>query len=80
MTDPKGRALKPGDIVLVPCRIIQTRPDSVMMASVATDPNAKDGDEGRCICFLHPKMIIRANEGDAVDFRVFEDPPHSILG
>ena len=80
MHDAKGRELKPGDHVMIPCVVLMTHasPDfcNLDVESLATMPG---NDSKLRIAALNTRQVLRANEGDDLSFVVRQSGASSII-
>lgn len=69
--DAQGRPLKPGDIVLIPCKIaeLQAREGSCSLTLVPQIDSTLDIPTG-LLRGIDAKQVLRKNEGDLVDYKL----------
>jgi hypothetical protein len=79
--DAFNRVLKPGDTVLIPCRIIDVSPtpDYCNVSVETLGGRSPDGNKDR-FSAINTKQLIRANKGDATAFTVLNDSGKDYLG
>jgi hypothetical protein len=80
MHDAKGRELKIGDVVLMPCRIkaVYTTPDFCNVSLETIGGRSPDGQRNT-YANINTKQLIRANDGDDSSYATFEDNSKTFL-
>ena len=87
MKDAKGRELKAGDVVMVPCRVEGLREGDfpglrvreVVMQVIANHTHTNDGSSGITMIQLDNVQVLRANPGDDTSFRIVRDDDRTFI-